>query len=134
MNSIHSSTAPFISGGWVSRNNTLQQVYVLTLIDINHNVLPSKNPLLQDPDLKIVRSALVDLWCQAKMQESNLEVDIRQGSDLNIARSALLVDLRRRPKMQKLFRLSGYWSTCAGEQHLWPAQLGLVGANLGQFL
>ena len=133
MNSIHSSTAPFISGGWVSRNNTLQQVYVLTVIDINHNVLPSKNPLLQDPDLKIVRSALVDLWCQTKMQESNPEVDIRQDSDLNI----VCIAGGPVPKMQKLFRLSGYWSTCAGEQHLWPVQLGLVGlvgANLGQFL
>ena len=132
MNSIHSSTAPFISGGWVSRNNTLQQVYVLTVIDINHNVLPSKNPLLQDPDLKIVRSALVDLWCQAKMQESNSEVDIRQDSDLNIV---CIAGGPVPPKMQKLFRLSGYWSTC--EQHLWPVQLGLVGlvgANLGQFL
>ena len=131
MNSIHSSTAPFISGGWVSRNNTLQQVYVLTVIDINHNVLPSKNPLLQDPDLKIVRSALVDLWCQAKMQESNPEVDIGQDSDLNI----VCIAGGPVPKMQKLFRLSGYWSTC--EQHLWPVQLGLVGlvgANLGQFL
>ena len=116
----------------------MQQVYVLTVIDINHNVLPSKNPLLQDPDLKIVQSAdsaLVDLWCQAKMQESNPEVDIRQDSDLNI----VCIAGGPVPKMQKLFRLSGwcYWSTCAGEQHLWPVQLGLVGlvgANLGQFL